>query len=149
LEHENVIVINRGLFKYPASAFFSLDRNFITAYAQHIEDFDGEKHLALPHPRPGVRGAQWYDCGYADGLSENENVINTGCNSGYAAVNLSYIQGAKEIHLVGYDMDPKDNSQYRFWAKAFDTMRVQLHAKNIKVWNHNINSFITAFERVV
>ena len=145
---ENILVINRGSFVFPAKAFFSLDRNFVTHYAQFIDEFPGEKHIALPSPRPEIKGAHWYDWAYGDGLSDDPHVLNTGCNSGYAAINLAYILGSKEIHLVGYDMDLKDNSQYQFWAKAFDTMLPQLNAKGIKVYNHNPQSHITAFPRI-
>lgn len=148
LTNENVLVINRSLFYYEASAFFSLDRNFIRSYAREIENFKGEKHLALSMPHVVISGVQWYDWSYADGLSDNPHVLNTGCNSGYAAINLCYLKGSKEIHLVGYDMDPKDNDQYQFWSKTFNKMIPQLNARGVKVWNHNPNSFITAFEKI-
>lgn len=148
LEGQSVLVINRGCYVYPANAFFSLDRNFVTHHARSIEEFHGEKHIALPNPRPDIKGAQWYDWGHGNGLSENPHVINTGCNSGYAAIGLCYLRGSKEIHLVGYDMDSKDHSQFQFWVKAFNTMIPQLNTRGIKVLNHNPKSFITAFERV-
>jgi hypothetical protein len=151
LENENVIVLNSGLLRYSlysASAFFSLDRKFITRYVRAIENFKGEKHLALPSPRPVINGTVWYDWSHKDGLSEIPGVLCTGCNSGYAALGLCYTHMTKEIHLVGYDMDPKDNDQYQFWAKSFRTMIPQLDARGIKVWNHNPNSFIDAFPKI-
>lgn len=147
LKNENVVVLNRSLFWFDAQAFFSIDRNFVRQYSQDIQYFKGEKHIALPIPHPVISGVTWYDWSYGDGLSDDQHVISVGCNSGYAAINLCYLKGSKEIHLVGYDMDPKDNDQYQFWSKAFNTMIPQLDSRNIKVINHNPNSFVTAFEK--
>jgi hypothetical protein len=148
LINESVLVINRGRYTFPADAFFSLDRDFITRHVKDIEDFKGEKHLALPLPRPEIKGAVWYDWSYQDGLCEHPHMLATGCNSGYAAIGLCYTLGTKEIHLVGYDMDPMDHDQYQFWSKAFNTMLPQLNARGVKVFNHNVDSYITAFPRI-
>ncbi len=133
-----------------SDAFFSLDRNFILRNIEAIRCFTGEKHIALPDKRLHVmKGIEFYDWSYRDGLSDNPHVISTGCNSGHGALNLCYLKGSKEIHLVGYDMDPKHNSQFQFWSKKFDDTLPQLESRGIKVWNHNVNSHITAFERVL
>jgi len=38
------------------------------------------------------------------GLETNPVALRTGSNSGYAAINLAYLYGAKKIVLLGYDM---------------------------------------------
>ena len=38
------------------------------------------------------------------GLSRTQGVIHQGKNSGYQALNLAYLLGAKRILLLGYDM---------------------------------------------
>jgi hypothetical protein len=38
------------------------------------------------------------------GLETNPTALHTGSNSGYAAINLAYLYGAKRIILLGYDM---------------------------------------------
>lgn len=152
---KNLLVINRAAVRIPsAGALFSLDRNWINQNTELIKNFKGERYLALALPEsvpnevnkgwiPGVEYFNWW---HRDGLSDNPCCVCTGCNSGYAAINVAYHKGTKEIHLYGYDMDPKDNDQYQFWSKAFDTMIPQLNNRGIKVWNHNPKSFITAFE---
>lgn len=42
--------------------------------------------------------------GPEDGLSDDPMVLNTGENSGYSAINLAVLLGAKTIFLLGYDM---------------------------------------------
>lgn len=150
LSGESVLVLNKALFRYPqADGFFTLDRDFVYKNFEEIVKFKGEKFLALPNRNLTVEGIEFYDWDYQYGLCEKPGVLSTGCNSGYAAINLAYQKNAREIHLVGYDMDPKDYSQYKFWIPLFDTMLPQLELRGIKVINHNVDSFITAFERSV
>ena len=121
---KNVLVINNALFRVPnAGALFSLDVNWIRKHRTAIFRFPGEKYLSLPNPNqdgcmdlPGVKYSLW---GYGKGLSNDPEHIKTGCNSGYAALNLAYLKGSQEIHLIGYDMNPADNDQYQFWAPLF------------------------------
>jgi hypothetical protein len=40
----------------------------------------------------------------AQGLEKNPVALATGANSGYAAINLAYLYGARRIVLLGYDM---------------------------------------------
>jgi hypothetical protein len=150
LKDQSVLVLNKALFHYhdKAEAFFSLDQDFVTKHEALIRAFKGEKYIALADNWPEIPDVHFLGWSYAEGLSEDPNVVCTGCNSGYAAINLCVLNGSKEIHLVGYDMDPSENTQYKFWAKTFDTMIPQLKRHSVKVFNHNKNSFITAFPRI-
>ena len=94
---------------------------------------------------PGVKYSLW---GYGKGLSNDPEHIKTGCNSGYAALNLAYLKGSQEIHLIGYDMNPADNDQYQFWAPLFLDTVEQFKVRGTKVLNHNPSSSIDAFPRV-
>ena len=155
---DTVIALNKALHEFPwAQVFFSIDYNFIFGNIERLRHFKGEIHLVLKDKSDallltGVHQLSFnsYLRSYANGFSDDLKVICTGCNSGFAAINLAYQKNAKEIHLLGYDMDPKDprESQYRFWHKEFDYTLDQLAEKRIQVYNHNPNSFIDAYSKV-
>jgi hypothetical protein len=130
---------------------FSLDNRWIRRRLDFLASYSGEKYLAVPLDTwpdcGGIPDATYLRWSHADGLSEDPEVVCTGCNSGYAAVNLAYLKGAQEIHLVGYDMDPKDNDAYEYWASLFHTMLPKLNARGVRVTNHNPRSFVTAFPK--
>lgn len=52
----------------------------------------------------------------ARGLSADPDVIHTGKNSGYAAINLAYHLGATRILLLGFDMQVTGKSRHWFGA---------------------------------
>lgn len=47
-------------------------------------------------------------------LSTRSDGLATGMNSGYQAINLAYLTGAKRILLLGYDMQPVDGRAHFF-----------------------------------
>jgi hypothetical protein len=157
-ETETVIVLNKAIYEFPwAHVFFSLDYNFIFSNLNALRNFKGECHLVLKDSADAalLRGVHKIDSdlylrSYANGFSDDPKTLCTGCNSGYCAVNLAYQKHAREIHLLGYDMNPNDpkETQYRFWAREFEYTLKQLAEKEIKVYNHNPNSFITAYPKV-
>jgi hypothetical protein len=132
-----------------APPLFSLDNRWIQRRREFLAAYPGDKYLAVPLDTwpecGGIPGATYLRWSHADGLSEDLEVVCTGCNSGYAAINLAYLKGAQLIHLFGYDMDPKDNDAYEYWASLFRNMLPQLNARGIQVINHNPRSFVTAF----
>ena len=54
------------------------------------------------------------------GLEENPQALRHGSNSGYSAVNLAYLFGAKRIVLLGYDM--KVQGERSHWHDRVDNM---------------------------
>ncbi len=150
---ETVLAVNDAIKFYPeASAIFSLDNRWIKKNKSFLRNATIPVYLAIPletWPECFVDGAHLYQWVHQDGLSDNPLGLCVGGNSGYAAINLAYLKGAKEIHLVGFDLDPADEEQYIYWARAFNTMVPQLNAKGITVLNHNPDSFITAFPKVL
>lgn len=128
---------------------FSMDANWVRRRRSFLQDYRGEKYIALPletFPEcsniPGVEYLTWA-C-RSTGLSEDSRALH-GCNSGYAAINLAYLHGATTIHLVGYDMDPADKTEFKFWAPMFRSMLPQLQSCGATVLNHNPHSYIDAF----
>lgn len=154
LRGETVLAVNDAVdhFLPPGvpAAVFSLDNNWIRRRRVFLAGFPGEKYLALPLETwpdcADIPGAVYLRWEHADGLSDDPGAINTGGNSGYGALNLAYLKHAREIHLIGYDMDPGDFDQYYHWALAFPRALPQLQGRGARVVNHNPQSFITCFE---
>ena len=150
----SVLAINDSVFRTLAAnryrvAFFTLDKDWVRKHTGWLSWFPGEKHVALPLTTwpdcDGIAGVTYHGWSHVEGLSDDPGVIATGQNSGYGAINLCYLNGTKLIHLVGYDMDPIHNPNYRFWAPFFAHALPQLEAAGVKVLNHNPNSFVKAF----
>ena len=136
----------------PGLVVFSLDNCWVRRRKLFLSRCSAEKYLALPLDTwpdcggiPGVTYLQW---GHGEGLSEDPRVLNTGGNSGYAAINLAYLKQATRIDLLGFDMDPSEKSEYTFWIAAFRTMLPQLKARGVEIFNHSPSSHIDAFPRV-
>lgn len=156
LAGKQVLAVNDPIF-WPAlmkrsTAVLSLDNNWVRQHRYFLEVFEGERYIALPQETwpdcAGIPGAKYLQWGHDGGLSEDPGVIHTGGNSGYGAIGLAYLKGAKEIHLVGYDMDPADGEKYEHWAPQFRSMLPQLETRGVRVLNHNPRSFVDAFPRV-
>jgi hypothetical protein len=88
-----------------------------------------------------------------------KNYIHQGGNSGFQAVNLAILFGAKEIALLGYDMQITDNkrhffgehegkmnkpSPYHKWVKSFENAAKHLH--DVHIVNCTRKTALTCFE---
>ncbi len=166
LEGKQVLSVNSSLFKLrlslaarryvrpldsPAPAVFSLDHVWARGHRGFLADYPGERYLAVPLETwpdvGGIPGVAYLRRSPALGLSEDPGVIHAGCNSGYGALNLAVLMGAKDVHLVGFDMDPSQNENFVHWAPLFRTMLPQLGRLGVTVTNHNRYSFVDAFAR--
>lgn len=150
----SVLALNDAVFHVASLrrfrvAFFTLDKDWTRKHKDWLATFLGEKHVALPLVTfpdcANIPGVRYYGWSHAEELSDDPDVIATGQNSGYGAINLCYLMGAKTIHLMGYDMDPEHDRNYKYWAPFFRHALPQIAAKHIKVWNHNPGSFVDAF----
>jgi hypothetical protein len=94
------------------------------------------------------------------GLSIDPDVIHTGSNSGYQAINLAYHLGAKRIILIGYDMqltngqahwfgDHPDNirSSYDSFKKFYNHMAPHAEELGIEIINCTKKTALTCFSR--
>lgn len=94
-------------------------------------------------------GLRWTRPASRDGLGRG--VIHTGGNSGYAAINLAYLFGARRILLLGFDMQagpkgekhwhpdhPKplvQHQQFNEWAHKFKRLAEELRDEGARVVN--------------
>jgi hypothetical protein len=95
----------------------------------------------------------------ADGLSEKQNAIRTGSNSGFQAMNIAALSGASRILLVGYDLryiggrthshnghSAKENeSVYMAYAQRFSTLERPMEKLGIDVANCTPGSAVKTF----
>lgn len=98
---------------------------------------------------------------HAKGLGKD--VMHYGTNSGYQAIGLAYLMGARKILLLGYDMSLDEagkrhffgdhpgalhtGSDYRGWAPLFLPLAVDLAHEGVEVINCSRRTALTAFKR--
>jgi hypothetical protein len=174
LKGELVIAVNRAWEHSSCAITFFLDEQFwgwtengsLGKYAQ--ENF--LKHPSykvtvnrnhFPYPE-GINVVDYRrKAESSDTLREG---IYCGCNSGFAALNLAVAMGAKEIYLLGFDMDAETdpqgklthyhngypemgpNADLSMFRSEFHEIAPNLKAKDIWVINLNSQSYLKAFE---
>jgi hypothetical protein len=168
-----VLALNASIFDLPwADCGFTIDRRAARNWwprlvsettmplvfaipDQHLTNFS-----ASPTPRMSfVRRVQ------RSTLSTSPYDIAAGGTSGFGALNLAFLRGARRIVLLGFDYQPSPlgawhhNEQHYFphiqraadwqqWAQNFETAAPMLRAAGVKVLNASERSAITAFPRV-
>lgn len=124
--------------------------------------FAGQKVSIEHKPQPSDEDVLVLKNDGPDGLSENPQAIRTGSNSGYQALNIAVLAGAKRIVLLGYDMyyegakshahnghpDKMSESAYRGYATLFKTLQVPLKKLGVEVLNCSEKSRIDCFTKV-
>lgn len=124
------------------------------------EKFTGEAWAYEPQAaRYGIKIINGNPSGI--GLGKN-NLIHTGGNSGYQAINLVYLMGAKKIILLGFDMQrtkgqshwhgdhPKElnrHSDFGNWRGRFVSLARDLKKEGVEVINATRESALDCFER--
>jgi hypothetical protein len=106
-----------------------------------------------------------FDLNWVQGRSQpglGEDCVHFGGNSGYQAINLAYLWGAKRIILVGFDCKPvggKDHwfgqhprgmtqiQPYQIWLDHFKRLAIDLWARNVRVINCSPDSALDCFPK--
>lgn len=127
-------------------ALFSGDIFWLQRNHFFVRAFPGEKFAGV-HCLVDIPDLQCLRRGYSDGLSDDHGRLEMGGNSGYAAINLAVLKGARTIHLVGFDMNGPE-AKFQQWIPRFHSMLPALDRKGIQVLNHNPASAIDAFWKV-
>lgn len=101
-------------------------------------------------------------------LGRNKNGLGSDCvhfggNSGYQAINLAYLWGAKRIILLGFDCKPingqahwfgqhpeglNKTQNFDFWINHFNQLAKDLERENIEVINCSMDSALECFKKV-
>ena len=101
-------------------------------------NFKGQKH-SLEYKKVITHQSK-----YGDGLGLD--LIHCGGNAGYQCINYAYLQGAKEIVLLGFDMHGEhwhgkhktglsNIHDFKKWIENFKQLAIDLKERNIKVIN--------------
>ena len=168
LKNEFTIGVNRSCFAANTKACFSLDKSWIGGNIEKLnKDYAGEIYLASPvnvieKLQPKCPRAKFINRIRHTGLSLRTDYI-TGTNSGFGALNLSVLKGAKKIILLGFDMklgkdrthwhegyvrkEAKRELCYLRWKHDFETASSQCRDLGIMVINGNPDSEIHGFDK--
>lgn len=155
-----VIAVNNTVQLAPwADVLYSCDRAWWLAYADQIKGFAGWRVALAQDGLPSdVDGFPW---SYASGLGLDR--LHTGNNSGYQAINLAFLMGAKKIVLLGYDMQhpgkhwhpphpaPLGNfcrGMPELCIPKFTALADDLRAQGIEVINASRETALTCFKRL-
>lgn len=95
-------------------------------------------------------------------LSETPGILASGGNSGYQAVNLAYMFGARRIILLGFDMQHTGGRRHfhadypagmgnaepvAAWRDRFGRLATALHVRGVEVVNATRQTALTCFPR--
>jgi len=159
-----VIVVNATFRLAPwADVLYGADETFWQHYLPEIDasGVTGERWTC------SSRAARALDLHYVkalpgSGLSLLPNTITTGGNSGYQAVHLAALWGARRIVLLGYDMQRtggrehwhgkhegglRNGRNFDFWRRRFGPLAKDLKARGIQVINCTRETALDCFKR--
>jgi hypothetical protein len=163
-----VIAINTTYQRAPwADVLFARDLNWWKGYAKRAGStwpgFTGERWTTdqLAAERFGVTYVRGI---HTPGLSERPGVVHLGDDSGYAAIGLAVMFGARRVVLLGYDMQRTDGLahwhgehehgmrsalKFRRWLLAYGRLAKGLRRAGIEVVNCTRQTALHVFPRAV
>ena len=159
LAGSTVFCVNDSVLSIPwAYAVVSADAIWVRNRSNILSRLRCLKYLIASEP--GSEQGIWLEKVRAPALSGVQSAIHVGGTSGYAALNVAFLAGAKTIHLLGFDYhspgshwyghypwkSAADEGLWKLWAQAFTTTTQQLATANVNVYNYSQESAITAFE---
>lgn len=158
-----VVAINDAMFAAPfADVVFSIDavwlmnrHHALLGYAER----GGHLVAAVPcNPAWPVPGATYVLRRKGAWLSGNPGELFTGDNSGFGALGMALMRGARRVALLGYDMAGPGHfhkgyewrcrfgeADYPRWASYFPALAVQARDRGVDVVNCNPESAIRCF----
>jgi len=159
----HTIVVNTTWQRLPnADVLYAGDRAWWDHHLASVQErFEGE---LWTQDRWTAHHAGLHHIQHSDepGLSRINGRVHSGGNSGYVALGLAYLFGAREILLVGYDMQdtggmahwhgdhpPTLNQErpYVRWLKAMPTLAEGLKDVGVQVVNCSIETALLCFPR--
>jgi hypothetical protein len=164
LAGKKTIAINKAVLTYPtADVLYWTDSRVYGWYKKEIDSFRGLKYSIRYHSSY-LADINVLKKGDKFGLNESKDALCHGNNSGYAAINLAYLLGAKRIILLGYDMhnDGKrghyhdgypvpitgDNIYRDQFIPGFQILADLLKQRNIEVYNASMTSSLKVWPKI-
>lgn len=162
-----VIAINDSWRKYPdAEILYACDPPWWKHHGG-VPEFMGEKWSQHKGPaswpaEAAAMGISVIRSASQSGVSTDPERIHTGSNSGFQALNLAILGGARRILLLGYDMQEtggkthwfgdhpstlKRTSPYAVFRKAFEDAADQIASLGIEVINCSSQTSLMCFPK--
>jgi hypothetical protein len=159
------------MFDIPwADAGFTLDRRAMREWWPRLLQLRYPQYYAIPDnrlhnfARPPNQLMHFLRRVQGTGLTRSPSHITAAGTSGFGALHLAYLKGAKKIVLFGFDYGPghqgwhhneghygfrqeQDRVKWRGWAENFDNTLTVLAASGVEVINASPGSTISAFPK--
>lgn len=159
-----VIVINDSYAVAPwADVLYAADYLWWQHNYPYWVEFQGDFISCTPESAANYKMIKWVPYQDNIGLSNSHNIINTGSNSGYQAVNIAALMGAEKIILLGYDhkigatgkhwfgehpSGLNKFSDYERWIKnSWSTVPESAAAMGTEIVNCSTGSVLTMFRQ--
>jgi len=160
-----VIAVNKSVILAPwADAFYASDGRMWDWEADRLAQFPGLKFSLERTKTSQAAGCILLKNAGIWGLSLDPERICNGRNSGYAAINVAVLLGARRIILLGYDLQAGPDGRthwhgdhphgagpteliFRSWRAAFGTLVEPLQAAGVDVINCSRATVINWFAR--
>lgn len=161
---KKTIAVNKSILSYPnADALYWTDSRVYGWYKNEIDKFKGLKY-SIRHNITYTNDVKVLRKSNKFGLEDSKDALCHGNNSGYAAINLAYLLGAKRIILLGYDMRNDGtrghyhdgypvpitgNNIYKDqFIPGFQVIADLLKQKNVEVYNASMTSALTVWPKI-
>lgn len=157
-----VVAINDAMKYLPwANCALSIDTVWIRRSGYRLAGFKGEQLGVVPEewrgPYPERMNFLLRISG--PGFAGDMRSVYTGNNSGYAALHVALQRGAREVFLLGYDMNGPGHfhpgyrwpcvygaEQYPAWSQMFSVLAEVARLRGVRIVNCNPDSAIRCFE---
>lgn len=163
LKDYHTIGCNKSAIVANTDILLTVDIQYACRAREEIQKFQGYKVIALrkSYDHEQIDGVTYVLRSRLDFLSTDPKELRGLC-TGYGAINLAYLLGAKEINLLGFDGSKGhfhggyywnkyayDMDRFEAWNQKYIYASKQLTADGIKVTNYigPQDSRITAFDK--
>jgi len=142
---------NRSAVVAKTDAMFSLDWKYCVEAHEEILEYPGEIYMAImtKHETKFNPRVTYLKAHREGSMSTNPAEV-IGLNSGYGAVNIAILKGAKKINLLGLDMklgakkhfhggyewDRSKGASYNAWARRFKNAKDKIDELGVEITNY-------------
>ncbi len=164
----HVLGINQAMFDAPCEAGITVDHVFLRANADRLRTFAAARPLYLVLGNewaraglPPIEGAVYLRSTSDGALSFDRSFVRRGATSGYAALNVAVLKGARRIVLLGYDYTTFDgrshyhdaypwhhrahDQSWHVWARHYRDAALVCREQGIEVINASPRSKLAYF----
>lgn len=143
-----------------ANYIYACDRRWWDAYYHDVRTLTDAKLYTMDRGAAVEHKLNWIESDKMHGLGRNGKIAH-GQHSGYQAINLAYLLGAKKILLLGYDCRYIDDKRHFFgdhpkgwgnanrtqaWIHNYKTLAPELEKEGVEVINCSPGTAIKSFK---